>query len=185
MRSKKIRTIIITVLTVTAAVSAAVLFNRITAYKILPEILLPSYAKPVGRAVTDEKNGYRIIQSGRRITVYRGDDRIWELPVENAAQDFFFEDIDHDGQSELLILCWKRGRFGKHRPTWVKHDELGYSQHIYIYEVEDDLVRPKWMASDIGEDAQAIAFDDGVLLITETDGDVSKWIWNSWGLEKM
>ncbi len=186
MRIKKTATIVITVLAVTAAViSAAVIFNGIAAYVILPELFLPSYADPIDRSVTDAQNGYRIEQNGRRVTVYQIGKKLWELPKENAAQDFVYEDIDHDGARELLILCWKRGRFGKHRPTWVKHDEIGFSQHIYIYEVEGDHVRPKWMASDIGADAKAIAFHDGMLVITETDGDVTKWRWNSWGLEKM
>ncbi len=185
MLFKKIRTIIITLLVVTAAVSAAVIFNRIVAYTVIPAVFLPSYAEPAEKEVNDKETGYRIVEKGRRISVYRGDEKIWDLGEENSAQDFLFEDIDHDGAPELLILCWKRGRFGKRRPTWVKQDEIGYSQHIFIYETEGDLVRPKWMASDIGMDAKKIAFDDGMLLITETDGEVTKWRWNSWGLDKM
>ncbi len=185
MRSGKTGKIIITALLVTAAVSAAVVFNRITAYVIMPKIFLPSYSKPVDREDRDEESGYIIVQKGRRITVYRDGTKIWKLPPEVSAQEFLLEDIDHDGDNELLILCWKRGRFGKRRPTWVKHDEIGYSQHIFIYELEGDVVRPKWMASDIGMDAETMSFEDGMLLITDTDGVETKWRWNSWGLDKM
>ena len=179
-----IRKIIISVITVTAAVSAAVILNRLTAYVIMPAVFLPAYSAPSDKT-TEDASGIRIVQSGRRISVYNADRKIWKLEPEVAAQDFLFEDIDHDGKKDLLVLCWKRGRFGKHRPTWVKNDETGYSQHIFIYEVGRDLVRPKWMASDIGMQARSIEFDDGMLFITETDGDVTKWRWNTWGLDKM
>ncbi len=182
--SVKIRKTIIWAVMITAAVSAAVILNRHTAYVIMPAVFLPSYSVPFDKTVTDA-SGIRIVQSGRRISVYNADKKIWKLEPEVAAQDFLFEDIDHDGKKDLLVLCWKRGRFGKHRPTWVESDETRYSQHIFIYEVGQDLVRPKWMASDIGMQARSIEFDDGMLLITETDGDVTKWRWNTWGLDKM
>ena len=180
--SKKI---IIAVLVITAAVSAAVVFNRIFAYTLLPAIFLPSYSEAVDKTSEDDRRGYRVVQNGRRIEVFREGKKIWKLPADVAAQDHLFEDIDHDGERELLILCWKRGRYGRHMPTWVRHDEIGYSQHIFIYETEEDIVRPKWMASDIGQPAAAIEFEDGQLLIYETDGDVARWRWTSWGLEKM
>lgn len=84
-----------------------------------------------------------------------------------------------------MILCWKRGRYGKRRPSWVKRDEIGWSQHIYIYEIDGNVVRPKWMASDIGMKAASWEFDDGKLIITDTEGVTTKWVWISWGLEKL
>ncbi len=185
MHLGKIGKIITVILITTAALFAAVVFNRITAYHILPGIFLPSYSEPTDKTVRDDANECIIEQKGRKITVYRNKKEIWKLPSNVFAQDFLFGDIDHDEIPELLILCWKRGRFGQHRPTWVKHDEIGYSQHIFIYEIEGDVVRPKWMASDIGMDATAISYKEENLLITDTDEETTTWRWNSWGLEKM
>jgi len=184
MNKKTIRTIIIAI-AITAAVPAAVIFNRITAYRIMPAIFLPSYSMPADKTDTDTSKDVTVIEKGRSLVVYQNGTEIWRLPVNVAAQDFLLEDIDHDDDKELLVLCWKRGRFGKHRPTWITSDELGWSQHIYIYEIENGKVRPKWMASDIGMQAKTWWYFDDRLYIRDTEDEVSCWIWKYWGLEKL
>ena len=171
MKLKKI-ILIITAIMITAA-AAAVIFNRLS---VLP---------PVDKTVISQDGKVCITENGRNITVTEEGVEIWQLPREVLAQDFLFEDIDHDGCDELMILCWKRGRYGKRRPSWVKRDEIGWSQHIYIYEIENSVVRPKWMASDIGMKVASWEFDDGKLMITDTDNVTTKWVWISWGLEKL
>lgn len=103
------------------------------------------------------------------------------------AQDCLSIDINHDGKDELLVLCWRIGRYGDRKPFWVKHDELKWSQHIYIYEKTDTgEYKPIWMASDIHTDvARWESLDDCLLVTYAPDNTKSVWIWNSWGLEKM
>ncbi len=173
--SKRQKTILI-ITVITAALCAAVFLGLFR---------LPGYSAPTDRTITDDKTGITVIQEGRRVKVLRKDTPVWELERDVLAQSVLLGDIDHDGRDDLLVLCWKRGRFGKHKPTWVAYDEIGYSQHIFIYRIEEDTVRPRWMASDIGMDAVSWEFDDGVLSITDTEGEVTKWVWRSWGLEKM
>ena len=167
---------VLTGLMITAAVSAAV---------FLDVIIPPAYSAPADKTVRDEEGDITVSEKGRELDVYRGDTKIWSSPGEILVQDFLTADIDRDGSSELLILCWKRGRFGKHRPTWVRSDEIRWSQHIFIYEMEGDAVLPKWMASDIGIKAASWEYRDGMLYITDTVGAVTKWKWIHWGLEKM
>ncbi|MBR1909237.1 MAG: hypothetical protein IJ821_01480 [Lachnospiraceae bacterium] len=185
MRNKKPFIVICTVLIITAAVPAAVFLNRMMATIIGPYIFLPDYSKPVSKIINDTETGIIIEQISRRIEVYSDNELIWRLPYNVKAQDFIFADVDHDGENELLVLCWKRGRYGKKRPTWVKHDEIKWSQHIFIYEVTDNTVRPKWMASDIGMNVSTWYFSDGVLCIEDTDGIITEWVWRTWGLEKL
>ncbi len=160
---------------ITAALIAAVIFRL---------IIPPLFSKPCNRTVHDPA-GVDIVEEKRDITVFIDGEKVWELDGNVLAQDFLFEDVDDDGEKELLILCWKRGRYGKRRPTWVKRDEIGWSQHIFIYEIKDMRVTPKWMASDIGMDAASWGFKDGMLYITDTKGTVTKWKWIHWGLEKI
>ena len=170
----------------TAALAAAVFLNRLAADVMMsPGLLLPDYSAPSDRTVTDDTGHITVTQKGRRLSVFFDGKKIWRLPAGVYAQDFLLEDIDHDGEDELLILCWKRGRFGKHKPTWVREDEKDLSQHIFIYEIKDDNVVPKWMASDIGMDARSWKYADGAVYIEDTDGNVTGWKWKSWGLEKL
>lgn len=106
------------------------------------------------------------------------------------VQDTLFGDIDFDGEDELLILCWRIGRYGKRRPFWVKHDELTWSQHIYIYENDkdnpDNPYKEKWLASDIRTLVKDWEMIDNHLLRTYTpNGESNIFIWNSWGLERV
>ncbi|MCR5672254.1 MAG: hypothetical protein K6F87_00890 [Lachnospiraceae bacterium] len=185
MRNDKSK-IIKTAIFITAAVIAAV-FLVVPVMDLFrsSDMFLPDYATSSDKTIKDEGEKMTVVQKGRGVTLYRDGTKLWELERSIRSQDILLEDIDHDSQKELLILCWKRGRFGKHKPTWVKEDEKGYSQHIFIYEINEDSVRPKWMASDIGMDAAAWDFNDGVLSITDTHGFVTNWVWISWGLEKL
>ena len=186
MSIKKAGKIICIILIITAAIIAAVFLNRTVIQSVRPYILLPDYSKPSSGSLYDCKYGIEFVREGRRIKAYSAPGEvIWELPGEVKAQDCILADIDHDKEEELLVLCWRRGRFGKHRPTWVKHDELKWSQHIFIYEIEDSVIRPKWMASDIGMEAVSWECSDGVLSIEDTKGEESKWVWRSWGLERL
>ena len=170
----------------TAALAAAVLLISADVHARALEPVagsLPAYSGPTDRICTC--GDIEVEQKGRRITVRRGGKVLWELQKTVFSQDFFLDDLDRDGKSELVVLCWKRGRFGKRRPFWVTEDEKTWSQHIFIYEINDAGVRPKWMASDIGISVAAFDHADGVIYITDTKGNVTDWIWGSWGLEKI
>ena len=162
-----------------------VLTAALTAAVFLSGIFLPGYSKPTDKTVKDEKKGITVVQKQRKIEVWERSKKIWELPSGVLAQDVLLEDIDQDGEKDLMILCWKRGRYGKKKPVWVKHDEIWWSQHIYIYRIVDGKVIPKWMASDIGMKAAHWEYEDGMLVITDKDNEKTKWKWVSWGLEKV
>lgn len=148
---------------------------------------------------------YRLVLTNRDLALFDGKRKIWELPKGVKAQDFLLADINHDGEENLLVLCWKRGRYGDSRPFWVKRDDPTWSQHIYIYEfVEKGLgkkkegqasqggrpnqassirVKPIWMASYIGKDVTHWDFNPkDRLVLYHPDGSVDSWDWLSWGL---
>ncbi|MGN0347577.1 MAG: CapA family protein [Lachnospiraceae bacterium] len=111
---------------------------------------------------------------------------LWESPREYKVQDFLWCDINGDEQEELLLLCWKIGRFGKHKPFWVEEDEQDWSQHIFVYQWNGKEMQPLWMASDIGLSARRWKYDPhGILLIEDKDGELTGWKWPNWGLERV
>lgn len=135
-------------------------------------------------------------------------DALWSSPSEYKVQDGFLTDIDRDGDIEMILLLWKRGRFGKHRPFWITSDEKGYSQHIFIYDVGDGamagggrgedgdfasgLVSQKWFASDIGAYVKRMkllnegsATSEAVLLTEDVDDNCALWHWQSFGIKTM
>lgn len=130
------------------------------------------------------------IRTGRRLTeVFRGGRPVWSSPKEVRVQKSLSCDIDHDGEDELVLLCWKKGRYGAHRPFWVKRDEKAWSQHLFVYEYMGDQIRPKWMSSYLGQEISDMRPDNLIspvrrLWLTSQEGEVSSWIWVSWGFER-
>ena len=129
-------------------------------------------------------NQLKFILKNKRLELDKDNTVLWTSPKDILVQDFLWCDINHDNKAELVILCWRIGRYGNAKPYWVENDEHTWSQHIYIYELRDnEEIHPIWMASDIGIDVKDWSFDDiDRLVITETSGRRTSWDWVSWGL---
>lgn len=132
---------------------------------------------------------YRLLLSHQSVSVMYGDTVIWTSPEGVKVQKILSCDADNDGQDELVLLCWKKGRYGKAKPIWVEKDERKWSQHIFVYEYTPDEIKPKWMSSYIGQDVLDIASNQksapyNRLWLTDLEGAVSSWVWDSWGFTK-
>lgn len=136
-----------------------------------------------GGAAATAKEPSAIVLKHRHLSVQKDGAIAWESPEGILVQDFLWCDINHDDKNELILLCWRIGRYGNARPFWVEKDEKTWSQHIYIYEWRDNEIHALWMASDIGMDVTSFDFNTtDRLLITETSGRITAWDWLSWGL---
>ncbi len=139
--------------------------------------------RPAGEVKSDAELPSEIVLQKRRVTVYRDGKSVWTSDRQVPVQDFLWCDIDHDGAEELLLLCWRVGRYGDAKPFWVERDERRWSQHIDIYDWRERGIHALWMASDIGMDVSGWRFDErDRLVITETSGRQTGWDWQSWGL---
>lgn len=137
----------------------------------------------------DTSGEYQFSLLKKSVTVTHADSVIWRSPLDVKVQKALFCDADNDGQDELALLCWKRGRYGKSKPVWVEQDERGWSQHLFVYECAPDLVKPKWMSSYLGMEVSDIVSNGkgapyNRLWLTDLEGAVSSWVWDSWGFTK-
>lgn len=137
----------------------------------------------------DASGEYQLLLSHQSVSVTHGDAVIWNSPEGVKVQKILSCDADNDGRDELVLLCWKKGRYGKARPIWVEKDERKWSQHIFVYEYTPDEMKPKWMSSYIGQDVSDIVSNQksapyNRLWLTDLEGAVSSWVWDSWGFTK-
>lgn len=152
-------------------------------------VFLPRWIAWENGASYDRSGEYEALLDHKAVHVIYHDAIIWNPPDGVKVQKVFFCDIDNDEEDELVLLCWKIGRYGRHRPFWVDKDEKKWSQHIFVYEYGDGEIRPKWMSSYIGQDVADIAGNGKAapltrLLLTDRDGKISSWKWDSWGFTK-
>ena len=150
---------------------------------------LPRWIRWENSAGYDASGRYQLLLSKKSVSVTYEDSVIWTSPKGVKVQKALFCDVDNDGQDELVLLCWKKGRFGKIKPIWVEQDERNWSQHIFVYEYTKGKVKPKWMSSYIGQDVADIASNQksapySRLRLTDLEGTVSSWVWDIWGFTK-
>ena len=122
----------------------------------------------------------------RKVSVYKDGECIFESPVTCRVSNALYTDIDSDGSNELILLNYNIGRYGKHRPFWVRWDPPLWHQHIYIYDhdPERNIMKPIWMASDIGMEAKDMSlYDDNIIILTDRQGNETHWTWRSFGLK--
>lgn len=153
---------------------------------------LPHWIQWTDADFLDETGSYRITLRQGALRVNYQDPKLrdaaglWSPPEDVKVQKVLSFDVDNDLQEELVLLCWRIGRYGNARPFWIKENEQTWSQHIFVYEYAQGDIRPKWMSSYIGRDIADISpyrrADLGSrLLLTDTEGAATVWLWDSWG----
>ncbi|MBQ9610123.1 MAG: hypothetical protein IJV15_11865 [Lachnospiraceae bacterium] len=114
---------------------------------------------------------------------------IYETPKEWKVSDYFYFDIDHDDKNEVVMVVWKQGSFGEHKPFWHEGKDNKWTQHIFIYDwdiTRDNRLRAIWMSSALGINVSEVFTDekDRIHLIDDK-GEETVWQWISWGLTLM
>lgn len=153
---------------------------------------IPAWVKWESNVFSDQTGMYEIELSHKTVRVkYDANVKcvIWTSPEDIKVQKALSCDVDNDRMDELVLLCWKKGRYGGHRPFWVEEDEGTWSQHLFVYEYSPDKISPKWMSSYIGQDVADIISNGKVapctrLWFRDTEDRMSSWVWDSWGFTK-
>ncbi len=132
----------------------------------------------------------------RRLFAFADGECVWSSQPEILVQDALVCDIDRDGARELILLCWKIGRFGEERPFWVEKNDRSWSQHLFVYQYGPNGIAPQWMSSYMGVDVAemtvcepsrdaALSRGEPCLLFRSPDGGESRWFWDSWGFSRL
>lgn len=169
------------------ALLAGVITSAILLVLFLNGYMLPSWIKWKNCDYTmqdDAENEIRIILDNKKIEVAKNGNNIWKSKDKIKFSDVLCCDIDSDKNLELVTLCWKKGKFGKHHPFWQENDS-NWSQHIFVYEINTDTVKEKWMASDLMMHVADMRLDDDKIIIKDISNNISIWKWISWGLKSV
>ena len=133
-----------------------------------------------------EKVDFQLVKKHLKITNHGTGEVLYESPKGWLVSDYFYADIDSDDDNEVVMMVWKQGSFGEHKPFWHKGKDNKWTQHIFIFEWDserDDRLDPKWMSSGLGIKVHNVYIDEKnrVHFIAE-DGEETIWQWLGWGL---
>ncbi len=137
-----------------------------------------------------------MLENGR-ITVRAGTNFIWQSPTDWWVDYFFLGDANNDGKPDLNLLVWKKGSFGPHRPFWLKEEDTGIKNHLFIFKLVAGNIKPVWQSSNLDRPNYRAALidlnDDGENELVVTEGSytdpakraVTLWKWNGWGFSRI
>ena len=137
-----------------------------------------------------------ILKDGR-LTVKEGPDIIWQSPVSWWVDYFFIGDATNNGKSVLNLSVWKEGSFGPYKPFWVKEEDTGVKNHLFIFQFEKNEFKPVWQSSNLDcpiRHATLIDLNgDGENELVVREGtyanpqkcEITLWKWNGWGFSKI
>lgn len=149
--------------------------------------------------VNKDEHGREIkyVLNNKQVEVFINGKSVWVSDEKFIVQDMLIGDVDGEkkatgdasvrnlSKDELILLLWKEGRYGPHKPFWVKQDEKQYSQHIFLYNIKQKTLAPKWGSSYMGEVANEMKFINNTLFLTHKDQSETAWKWISFGFEKV
>ncbi len=111
---------------------------------------------------------------------------LYESPKEWLVSDYFYFDVDHDGEKDVVMMVWKQGSFGEHKPFWHKGKDNKWTQHIFIYNWDSersDRLDPRWMSSGLGIKVHKVYIDEkNRVHFIDDKGNETVWQWLGWGL---
>lgn len=91
---------------------------------------LPSWVSWDDGSFCDRTGVYETVLKNRKVTVKNVTGVIWSSPENVMVQKALSCDADNDHMDELVLLCWRKGQYGAHKPFWVEENDNGWSQHL-------------------------------------------------------
>ena len=141
--------------------------------------------------------------TGHRLTVEEGGRILWRSGRDWRVDGFALGDIDNDGTGELLLSLWKTGSYGALKPFWHTGEDVSYKNHLFVFRLAEDTLRPKWCSSDLPRPIVSFSVrdqdGDGLNELITEEGEYRKvrgeryeldtgkpvrtavWQWEGWG----
>jgi len=128
---------------------------------------------------------------------------LWSSPPEWNIQSFALDDVTGDGNTELIMLLWKKGSFGRHKPLWQEREKNNYSCHLFVYQLIKNRLIPRWCSSALDRPIKSFTVEkdpSGKAFLAVQEGycstycfgrpiiigkECSNWTWKQWGFYRI
>lgn len=137
-----------------------------------------------------------------KLSITQPDSIDWISPPEWDIKSFVLDDVTGDGRAELLMVLWKRGSFGSHKPLWSEQNDNNFSCHLFVYQLINNNLKPRWCSSALDKPIKSLEIKEdvsGKFLAVEEGyfstyccghalflGKIySNWTWKQWGFYRL
>lgn len=142
--------------------------------------------------------------TGGKLTITQPDGLVWSSPSEWNIQSFVVDDVTGDNKPELVMVLWKPGSFGRHKPMWNSQKEDNkYSCHLFLYQISKNKLIPRWCSSALDKPIRSFSVqrdstDNSYLAVVEgrysfyccghalfLGKQYTNWAWKQWGFYRI
>lgn len=95
-----------------------------------------------------------------KLVIRENGQKLWETPPEWKVQSFLLTDANNDGREDLLMVVWKKGSFGKHKPFWISQNDNNLSNHLFLFDLVQKKFKSVWMSSALDKPIKSIKVED-------------------------
>ena len=122
----------------------------------------------------------------RRLEVSNADGTLFSSPASWRVSDVLAEDMDKDGNKEIVMTVWKRGKNGENSQISDEREKSGFSQHVFVYCYDGEKVSSAWESPDTFSEVTKSWFDEkGRLHLLDADEQETVWKWENRGLSNV
>jgi hypothetical protein len=134
-----------------------------------------------------------------KVTIYSNNETVWTSPDDWYVSDVELADSLNDGRNLINMSVWKSGNYGEAMPLWESENDTSVKNHLFVFELKDNEVRPVWQSSNLPVPNCDISFydtgNDGTVELVAYEGQYSEssentecqpthlavFRWNQWG----
>lgn len=137
----------------------------------------------------------------RHLTIIEKGKEIWSSPPGWQVGQLLLADANNDGRDDLVLTLWKKGSFGRDKPFWMKGEDQRRTNHLFVFDLVNDQLKPVWMSSALEPPIQSLEIKDmnhdgkNELVVDERDTfwrrifykqeQMSLWRWDDWGFSRL
>lgn len=146
----------------------------------------------------------KYVLRNQQLQVFEDNRLIWNTPRDWKIKQIKLADADNNKQTEILLVIWKNGSFGKSKPFWIKGQDNNYTCHLFLYRLLSGKMKEVWCSSALEypiinldvKDSNADGLNELNVLQGPRAGfayalrqyvnqQETKWLWSDWGFKRI
>ncbi|MBQ4417158.1 MAG: CapA family protein, partial [Butyrivibrio sp.] len=119
-----------------------------------------------------------IVLKERNLIAYNRGEEVYRTPGSWRVQDVIWQDINFDGEREIVVLYWSHDKEGAESAPLTGTGSIGLKQHIAVYDGVTRGMNMIWQSAPLATRAASIRMNEaGYLVIFEPESRQTAWVW--------
>lgn len=145
-------------------------------------LFLPSWIKWNERTEASDGAGTgevaSIVLKERDLIAYNRGEEVYRTPGSWRVQDVIWQDINFDGEREIVALYWSHDKDGAESALLTGEGSFGLKQHIAVYDGVTRGMNMIWQSAPLATRVASFRMNEaGYIVINEPELRQTAWVW--------